>query len=93
MLEIVANREKIKLKFEDIIYIERVNRQINIVCRENEYLTYETLDKIKQKLPEYFIRCHTGFIINLNWIEYFSQNQIVMINNKKISVGRAYKLF
>jgi DNA-binding LytR/AlgR family response regulator len=39
----------------------------------------------------YFIRCHTGYIVNLLFFEKLEQNQLVLLSKERIPVSRQRK--
>ena len=88
---IVCNREKIYLNVNNIKYIERVSRKIRIVCEKGCFMINESLNIIGERLPEYFVRCHTGYIVNTKYINCLKNKNIVIKGGEEISLGRAYK--
>lgn len=90
-IEIICNREKIYLNTNCIVYIERVNRQVQIVCENEIYMIYDSLNNIGEKLPSEFIRCHIGYIVNSKFINSIGNKSIKIYNGEEISLGRAYK--
>lgn len=90
-IEIICNREKIYLNTNCIVYIERVNRQVQIVCENERYMIYDSLNNIGEKLPSEFIRCHIGYIVNSKFINSIGNKSIKIYNGEEISLGRAYK--
>jgi DNA-binding LytR/AlgR family response regulator len=47
------------------------------------------MDGILKKLPDYFLRVHRSFIVNLNFIDRVNGNT-VEINNQSINVSKTY---
>ena len=90
-IEIICNRETIYLNTNCIVYIERVNRKVQIVCENERYLIYDSLNNIEEKLPSDFIRCHIGYIVNSRFINSIGNKSIKIYNGEEISLGRAYK--
>lgn len=79
----------------EILYIESQNRKIRIttINEQIELSTY-TLKELLDKLTTNFIRCHRGYIININYIEEVDKrNNDIYLGNVKwpIPVGRKYK--
>lgn len=89
--EIVCAKEKILINLNEVLYIERDARKIRFVTRGAEYTTYDSLASLLSRLPENFIRCHTGYIVNMDYVVSIHSNYLVMNDNKKISIGRTYK--
>lgn len=55
---------------EDILLVQRENRQTVLYTAEGGYPTSDTLGDVEEKLdPEVFFRCHKSYIINLSCID------------------------
>lgn len=89
-LEIVCERKKISIPVEKIIYIERAGRQVKVICKRECYMTYDSLKDILSRLTKNFIRCHTGYIVNKDYVIAFKSRYIELVNNINISIGRVY---
>ena len=90
-IEIVCAKEKVLINLNEVMHIERDARKIRIVCTDVEYTTYESLNSLLERLPENFIRCHTGYIVNMDYVVSVHSNYLLMKNEKKINIGRTYK--
>jgi len=40
---------------------------------------------------QHFIRCHTGFIVNLLYFEKLEQNDLILLSGKRVPVSRHRK--
>lgn len=89
--EIVCAKEKVLINLNEVLYIERDARKIRFVTRREEYTTYDSLTSLLSRLPENFIRCHTGYIVNINYVVSIHSNYLIMHNDQQISIGRTYK--
>lgn len=49
-----------------IDYIQRDDRRIKIVCKNEEYYTIDTINSIKDNFPSYFIISCKGTLLNMN---------------------------
>lgn len=90
-IEIVCAKEKVLINLNEVMHIERDTRKIRIVCTDVEYTTYESLNSLLERLPENFIRCHTGYIVNMDYVVSIHTNYLAMKDDRKISIGRTYK--
>lgn len=82
-----------KIRIRDILYIESCGHRITFHTEHSNYDTGEyTLEKIVEQLPEFFVRCHRKYIININKAtSYDRTNRYIHINNNIVPVGRTYK--
>lgn len=86
-----SNRKMIKVDFESIIYIESYSDYLKIHTTEQTIVTRETITAIEAKLPKsQFLRIHRSYIIALNCIDSFTNEQIT-INEKSLIISRSYK--
>lgn len=76
----------------DILYIEGMREYIKIITSSENIVTKSSLTKFYDQLPKkFFIRIHKSFIINIKKVKVFTTSN-VEINNKKIPIGRSYKI-
>lgn len=77
---------------DDIIYIEGMREYIKVYTASENIVTKCSLTNFMEKLPEnIFIRTHKSFIVNSKKVSAFTVSN-VEINNKKIPIGRSYKI-
>lgn len=94
-LQLNANRHIMRIPIPDILYLERNQRHCHIFTGGSTYVTNLSLKKLSQKLPASFVRCHTGYIVNLYYVKELSRNYITISHSsfeppKQIPVGRYY---
>lgn len=84
--------ENVKIKTDDITYIEGLKDYIKIHTIQQEMiLTLMNFKEILQKLNnEDFIRIHRSFIVNKSYIKTVQKSGIT-IENKRIPIGKTYK--
>lgn len=84
-----------RVKLDEIIYLEYVRRKIKVVTSRDEILVPNTpLYVILDELSDEFIRCHKGYIVNINYIKKVnkSENHIELDGvDIFIPIGRTYK--
>ncbi len=85
-----VNKKLVKVKFEDILYIESLKDYIKVFTIVEDYIVHKSLTGITEELPkEQFLRIHRSFAIALDKIKEVEGNT-VQINNKRIPIGRKY---
>lgn len=84
---------KVKALYSNILYVEALNKMLNIRLETVEYSVYGSLDQYEKKLPSSFLRCHRGVIVNTRFIEKvrFSENYIRLKNGEQLPLSRTYK--
>jgi DNA-binding LytR/AlgR family response regulator len=84
------NKALHKILFKDILYIEAFGDYVKVHCTEKMVVTHSTFSKLIEGLPNYFLRTHKSFSINLNRMNHLSGNQIT-IEDHRIPIGQTYK--
>jgi DNA-binding LytR/AlgR family response regulator len=78
-----------KVNFSDIIYIEKVVNKVLIHTKEQTYSTRGTIAEVEQILKSScFVRCHIGFIVNLDYISLITSKDIKLMNSESIPLSR-----
>lgn len=83
-----------KLKKNDIVYIESLNRNTFIHMKNGQITCHESLDRLEKQLGNgSFIRCHKSFIANKIFISEIHQKDklIVFRTGHQCYLGRKYK--
>jgi DNA-binding LytR/AlgR family response regulator len=88
-----SDYQTIKIKLEDILYIEGLKDYIKIYTLKatKPVITLNSLKRLQQNLPpERFSRIHKSYIIGLEHINSINKTQVI-INDKYIPIGESYK--
>lgn len=79
-----------KIYVKSIFYIETEEHNTRIHTETDSILSGKRMKEYEQILFErYFVRSHTGFIVNLLFFDKLEQNDVVLISGKKIPVSRS----
>jgi two-component system, LytTR family, response regulator len=88
---LTVQKKKIKILFDEIVYIESQREYIKIVTTKKEFLSKMSTHEIEELLPaDKFRRIHRSFIVSLKRIESYTAES-VDVNGISIPVGRAYR--
>lgn len=92
ILYLKADKKMIKVRLQDILWIESLKDYVMVKTEEKEVITYQKISYLDEKLPEdRFLRVHRSFIISRDKIDAFSATQ-VEIGQHSIPIGRNYKV-
>ena len=76
----------------DILYFEALNRKIKIVSLDQTEICYGKIHALMGQLnPDYFLRVHNSFIINMDHITSFSEKEVLLRNKYSIPVSLKYR--
>lgn len=88
-------REKdglIRVKHDQILYIEASKDYMKIVTAEKPYLVHITMKKLEGSLPpEQFVRTHKSYMVALKAIRLLKPDELVLTNNAVIPVSVNYR--
>ncbi len=82
----------VKLRFEEVHYIEGAANYILLYTAEGKHMTYLTMGEIQQHLPgRLFARIHRSFIVNIDSVRIIERNRIKLDNGIELPMGNHYK--
>ncbi len=86
-----ADYKIVKVKYDDILYIEGMKEYVRIQTKEKKIIIYQSMQKLIELLPSNrFVRIHKSHIINIDKIDSID-NSVVIINNEVLGIGRSYR--
>lgn len=93
MIFVKSKSRQVKLKTEDIYFVEALKDYVVINTGETRYTIHSTMKDIANKLPEKdFARVHRSFIVRIDKIQALEGANIVLEDDKKlIPIGGSYK--
>lgn len=83
----------INIPYNQIYFFEAREKKIYVCIGKEAYGFYSTIDKLAEELPDDFVRCHRGYIVNTKKIRKvaFSQNIIYLSDGFDVPLSRSYK--
>ena len=83
----------VKIKLEDIYYIEALKDYFSIHVRERRYTIHGTMKFIASRLPtNQFMRVHRSFIIRLDKIQAIDHANVILEDDKRVvPIGFGYR--
>lgn len=88
MLRLHFKEKMICIPYQEILYLESDLRYLIIHKENGTDKVIMKLSEIMARLPEYFIRCHQSYVVNINRIVKFERNGIVIEDGRRIAVSR-----
>jgi DNA-binding LytR/AlgR family response regulator len=86
-----ADRQFIKIKHHDILYIEGLKDYVILFLKDNKIITNMNLKMIHNELPQnQFIRVSKSYIVNSLHVNVFNNNTITILE-KEIPIGNIYR--
>ncbi|GGX02817.1 LytR/AlgR family response regulator transcription factor [Aquimarina muelleri] len=84
------NRKKVKVIFDDILYIESLKDYVKIHLMNESHTIKYSITAFKKELDSRFIRIHRSYIVNQNKITAYTKNDIE-IGAIEIPISNNYK--
>lgn len=90
-IEIMENRQPVRLRLRDIFYVESQKRACIFRIAAEEIKTNSSMDTIAKKLDGFpFVRCHRSFIVNLLHVADMLNQDFVMGSGVKVPISKSY---
>ena len=90
-LFIKAEDKLIKLKKDDILFLESMRDYVKFVTPARNYITYSTLKNMEEKLVgANFLKVHRSYIVNITKIDDIRGNTIYLLGNQ-IPIGKGHR--
>ena len=83
----------VKVSIPDIRYIEGMSEYLKVWIEgeAKPIITLLSMKKIEERLPDYFMRIHRSYIINLEKIQEVNKNRVIMDADTYLPIGDLYK--
>lgn len=86
---ITTKNKVLRIRFDEIKFVESYRRTIIIhELRQNTELVMK-LDEFCKQVPDFFIRTHKSYLVNMNMIRNISNNRIELFTGETVPVAKA----
>ncbi len=94
--KLINAEEKFMLKIQEgvfpilisnIIYLETKDKAVILHTVQRDFVTYQRMQEFENKLgDDLFFRCHTSFLVNLDYIETMRDTDLVLLDKNKTTI-------
>ena len=89
---IKVNGKLIRLKNDDILYIESMGDYVKFVTAAKKYVSHNTIKNLEEKVNDsIFCKVHRSYIVNLSKIDDIQEN-VLFIKGNMIPISKANKI-
>ena len=83
----------VKVAISDIRYVEAMSEYLKVYLESDAkpIVTLLSMKKMEERLPDYFMRIHRSYIINLTKIQEVNKNRVIMDSETYLPIGDMYK--
>lgn len=86
------DREIYKISVKNIIYMESINKILHIHCIDGVRKMYGNLKEVSKELSKYnFVKIHRSYLVNIEMVEIFKNDNLTMANGTSIPISRTQK--
>ena len=77
-----------RVRAEDIAYVESERRVLTVHSLEEDIRVNMKLSDLEEHLPEYFVRVHQSYLVNMYQIKLFSAKGVELLDGRSVPVSR-----
>ncbi len=83
----------VKISISDIRYVEAMSEylKVHLQSEPKPIITLLSMKKMEERLPDYFMRIHRSYIVNLTKIQEVNKNRVIMDAQTYLPIGDMYK--
>ena len=83
----------VKVSIPDIRFIEGMSEYLKVWLEgeQRPIITLLSMKKMEERLPDYFMRIHRSYIVNLNKIQEVNKNRVIIDVQTYLPIGDMYK--
>ena len=83
----------VKVSISDIRYVEAMSEYLKVYLESEPkpIVTLLSMKKMEEHLPDYFMRIHRSYIINLTKIQEVNKNRVIMDSETYLPIGDMYR--
>lgn len=79
----------VRVKTRDILFVESDRRVLRIYERETCWIVHKKIGEVEKELPDFFLRCHQSFLVNMDEIKVFNADKIILFDGRRVDVSKA----
>ncbi len=87
-LIIMHKNRPLALRCRDIIYVESEGHKSIIHTRTEEYICYEKLSQLQERMESYFLCCHKSYLVNMEEISRMERNKVVFFDGREARISK-----
>ncbi len=91
VFKVETRQSSILIPYEQISYFEARERKIWLCFSGRQHAFYDTLDNLEKSLPNAFLRCHKGYIVNKAHIQSvdYTRHTLCLRHGFEVPISRS----
>lgn len=87
-LAIIWKKRPLIILNRDILYIESKGHRAFIHTKNGEFMCYEKLTDLQNRLDSHFLCCHKSFLFNMEEISRIEKYDVIFFNGTKLPISK-----
>lgn len=77
-----------RIRVREILYFESTKRTVTMHSPKESWMVYRKLNDIQKQMPDYFVRSHQSYLVNMNEIKRMHSLTIELKNGERLPISR-----
>lgn len=91
---IKTKQEIVCIEQDDIYYFEKTGHKIRVCAKTRDVYYYDNFTRLVEDIDEEdFVRCHQGYIVNIDKIRAFRNKTLFLAGDFELPVSRSYMAY
>ena len=80
-----------RVPFDQITYIEALDKKLSIYTQRQTITLRGTLGKLIEQLPAQFVRCHRSYVVNVNFVSQtdYADMMLTLFDGETLPISRS----
>lgn len=84
--------DKLQVSFDMILYFACEKRKVTAITIKDSYEFYSKISLVEEQAdPNIFMRIHTSYLINMEYVESLRNDEVIMRNSDRLPISRKYQ--
>jgi len=91
-VEMKVAGKKMSFELQDVVYLQSWGNYIKLFTTTDSFICNSTTREAERTLPrDHFVRIHKSYLVNINFIEKYDVDYIILKNQSYLPVGITYR--
>lgn len=82
-----------RIKVKEIFYVESIGNKVFVYYIGGTQQAVGKLNEVEKRLPEDFLRIHKSFLVNMNYVDQYTAESMILTGGKELSVSRSKRKY
>lgn len=88
----IVLKDNTKVYLADLMYVKAEDHYLNLYSKdEKKHFVRGKISQLIEELPPNFSKCHRSYIVNINFIQSYGRDFVILKNKEEIPTSRNFK--